>query len=1441
MDQIRNIVNHPNFGERYRSSNHFRALFNRFKDTVWEGGMTSGLLPKIGVHVSSKNSATFSFDPMGPERRFSSYDEALNAAVANRSLTSTRMYRAGVGADSFYSGGATAALASRIAGAGGPGASVRMRTFRPDNWSDFDWVKSQMTDSAGKFYGMPSFGSDGSFQILDLLDKDGNRTAFEDMLKLGKMEMQNKGSAFKRTKVISNDMRLAVDRDVSNKLKVYKFDAAKVVSSDPVIRRRVESMARSTFKNQKGNRSYKEILQGMYEGMADGMSVQPREAFQKEMLENIERGKALISQAEKIKPSDVTSHAYKQYIDMKKQGQFIIDEARSQIKILSGGKDIVGNTRILNTVDQSGADVSFIKGNLHTAQRSVIEDLIRANGDDPSKYDLDSISALFSSADEKSDFKYGLSSYKSLDPHVRTRQANSNILGLISYPEVFTSPERLVVNAKGEIQEHIANIKAGNITPALRDILNEMRDWEPLAHEGPAAQQAAWAGKKFVRDLDRMISTGQDLTTNDMLTGQMYSAMSNHFTKYRKGHFGETIDFEGRARPRYAMNLPLTDSLYGEIIPIINKAQGGKPLEGFIENRGHGLVVSGPTWEAIRHSHGGADADDAIASHLLYDQKAKRLLAFNNRSPVQRGEYSILDADISMDTRAPKEIRNLYAEQKEILARIERTGGRSKTTEATRTQWARRLDEIRTTLHSYYSGEEVSIKGANGIVRTLDRTTVQSVDILGLTTASNGRIAELPAPKGHRFLSGESQQWLSGGFHRSFQTSQEVVGADPTFTGIRKAIKSELARERTGNVAGQLFEFVSSDYDEFTDGSGWFKTHAELDRIKSAPSLPVAAMSNDDIANRFLLEYKTRGLLGRWTNMDTLFRSWMAVNSKNLDDDQYKIFKGILDENRQFFIDAETVIDTVKKTGDDAVINIIEEILDDTSTTFGRQVGLLQKALGKGIGGIDPTAFQDRMSGGADQSLFRQAYFNAVGEVATSDSPFLAQTTDQSSIYSRYFKGVEEISEFLEENASLVEPKEKLLAQLNNVDFTPEELSRSSSLLDTFYNSKRQFDSILNTSNLDEAQQLIMELLDNGEMVESPNNAVLRQMHGMGITDPGRQLLAMAKIATETSLASNSAGAALGFLVEGGMDEVGLADLYSEGMQRHVTGPQAMGRLNAISTAEELAEFVTTQGEITPLSRQIFDPMERNVALLGKVMELAKVDGKIPYTKQVEAVLDDMAKSGQISNMNRFERYRRNMGTAMRSPQEMNTAMPKWIPRQQLGIPDSAKDGSIRFARREASDAVADETVHPRAVRTTMERVGMGSDAVRGLMKETAFRRGAIGVGILAGFGIVHRLTKDPSEEDLQGPPLLPGGSAYEGYDDVAPASMSSMYSSIGFQNQSQGMLYQIKMSGNFNPDDFKREISSISGTSVSGSIYNARQTTSPRLSSMNKLNEWMG
>lgn len=108
--------------------------------------------------------------------------------------------------------------------------------------------------------------------------------------------------------------------------------------------------------------------------------------------------------------------------------------------------------------------------------------------------------------------------------------------------------------------------------------------------------------------------------------------------------------------------------------------------------------------------------------------------------------------------------------------------------------------------------------------------------------------------------------------------------------------------------------------------------------------------------------------------------------------------------------------------------------------------------------------------------------------------------------------------------------------------------------------------------------------------------------------------------------------------------------------------------------------------------------------------------------------------------------------------------------------------------------------------------------AAKDLMEIPLVRKGGLIAAGLIGFSAVYSKFRDRSPEDMAGPAMLPGGSAYESLPDPRTIGLYS-----GTPQVNAGTTYNVNVSGSFDPSSFHQDLQGIVGgnSQMTSNYYN--------------------
>lgn len=1361
------------------------------------------LLPKISVHTDEFNKVTFGYAPYGNQVRFDSLPDAVNAVKFDHRTKMTRNYSL---SNPYYAGGGTNPFIADFEAAF-PQHEVRVRSYQLEDSADTAWLDSVTKGPNGESYGLTTFGGDGGVQILDVVSPDGKLKTFDEIMSGMGLNATNQGSVLKRMKILTNDRTLFNRYDLSEKADVYLFDPEKVFGSNPEYEAfaRAKATMEATTPDEIPARMRK-----IYESMSDGALFQTARSMQEDMVGNIRRAKLMKYDAQTEMALTTSASRRAELQQQIRSADMIIEEAQKQMRF---GR--ISNTRLHNVTDVVTADsVAHLKGNQSIINSDMARRLIQLDGGD-SSIDVDRLIAIGSQADEKSELFGGLSRVKTSELHGAAQSVRSDILTLSINRDMIGTPQSLAGAARSEIAEGIESLRAGRISPKLMQIVNDLENWEPLPTDGLAAQTEAFNGRKFARQIKRQIEMGSNISEDPVLMAQMHRALVSHYTRYRKGKFEKTVQFGGQSVPYLDMSFPIPNSTRAEVVADLGGIFNGQRMRyNTISKSANAVHLDAITWSNSISALGGADLDDNLANILKYDSKARRLVSFSYRNPAQMGEFMIYDADISMDTKAPEAIKKMWQRQQQLIneVAISKKGLAAKFEE---------INQIREALHAYYMG----------------RADLDKVDLF---QKISGKLPDIFAPKGFKRITKGST------YKSALAQSFNVIQSNET---NEAAVAKRIARELKENGLtgrGQLFKYVGNGYDEFHNELGLFqKSQAIESLVENLGKAPLEKLSPHDIALRMDMELKARGLLGREVNLDSVISSTIQSTLKHGTRAEQEALLAEIRRNPFTFIETELVVDTIKKTGSAELTDLIAGAVSSDVEKLGSIIGSLH---GKGFTGIglDPIDVATRLANPETQAALRSGYAAGRGiELGEVGEKFLLAADSPKAFASQVFKEQLSLIDDFAESTLPQEALDKLAASFQSMIFTPDEISNAQNILEKIGEASKMQEALDSASSLEETEKLLKEALEGGLDFDDPNTAAMRMLHGLGLETPealDRQVLAMANILTTNAQASGNYNLLRAMQIEGDMGSLSVANLYQGAMRRQVYSPQALDEISQISGYKGLRKFINSDG-FTTASEAIYDPMMRNRALMSKVLELrqdpkfsSRTHGELK--RHAQAIMEDMSRRMSESGMSpdEFLGYEDRVYKILNGEADnVIPAFPTFTSARIPGVNEQTVPGLRHFRQREVADTVADAVVEYGSEYKPMTSLNM--DMLKKLWAEPMFKKGIVGFGVLAGFGLVHRMIKDPTPEDIQGPPLLPGGSPYEDYNPSSYQDVQSMYPAA--QN-SAAMLYTIQASGRYEPATLSSDISQITNGNVTTRTYNSRQTLTGRPSARELLSTMM-
>lgn len=151
--------------------------------------------------------------------------------------------------------------------------------------------------------------------------------------------------------------------------------------------------------------------------------------------------------------------------------------------------------------------------------------------------------------------------------------------------------------------------------------------------------------------------------------------------------------------------------------------------------------------------------------------------------------------------------------------------------------------------------------------------------------------------------------------------------------------------------------------------------------------------------------------------------------------------------------------------------------------------------------------------------------------------------------------------------------------------------------------------------------------------------------------------------------------------------------------------------------------------------------------------------------------------------------------------------------------------GGERFIRNRAARELSGDVADATGGLVNGGVTGGTIEGIKTMFGRKTFRYGAAAVGGAVAFSALYQKFKDRSPEDLQGPPLLPGGSFYE--NKQGQYKQNIINSSQSGQN---GVTYRVRATGKFDVNELSSSMQGVTGANVNSTSYQSRgyQRTDP-------------
>ncbi len=1464
---IRKLLDHPNFGRLYTGSSHVKGIVNDLVKRTGDMSVTEAMNKakvvvdpngQLALHVpeldhtftrrSSESIEQFFERVIHGDSRVgvSTLDDPIAGLGINSSLRTSQTWTS-----SRVSTNVSSELISKNRGhfrrgietvAEQSGATLRYRTFTTGQDHMQTMLGSIGRNDANELLGLVIPG-DISTGVLEAFDASGRKMTSSEIfgifnmspnvIKSGPLKGEWEPSVFKRIRGLINEQQIGRSLPQGQRFQIGLFNPEKFFNQDTKVASQIASLG-----DKLGKRPT--------DAMIDGLSFQSRSAFDRSIKameqelwaeqRNYQRLKNTMSRHER---EAVERQHHERAMDIRKIKEDVAN-GRSYNTRFYGGESMARSGKF-----KRGAIVHNTKGDTVVLDDDVFRSVLRKTSEfsrmSEEKFEevFKRMDLLISNADPKEELQLtdNFISQMTMSPQGMPDVANSNAITTSVFGEAINPVDAngvsyLEQSLNISINDAVESIRKGQAPAGFRQLVEEYENLRPEDFEHASDYYAALDNKQYVERMRNFLDSGGDLSTDSVMSKEMLRIVKEHHFRFSKGRYNQTINVAGEEIPDLAMKIPMQGSTRAHamiqeitdmasveewwknptmVVDINNQFTG----PGMYDRHGNPTTKSpaarfnlrGPDNRMLQAAFGGSDLDDSFYSMYRYDTTTKRLYALMLRDPNTVGEYALLDANIVNDPSFSPNARSLAAEKIRLNHALARAQQRGEDLGSVANQrLIARRDKVLTEL-------DVEIR-SHDFVRQINIAKQYSADV---HTAAN----PMYAPKGWQTTAESLAENARPDFLRSNLTSAE----------IGESLSSSIARAKSNELAGRAtgpFELRGGDFSEYAE-SGYFK------RDRKTKARARGARSFDGYQDlRLAAQNRAKGLLGANVNqatvIDHFIRTHTSVDTAGSQEFADAI-KKILRNNRLTLIDREDIIDAIVKTGDESIIAHAISVLDENARTFGKIIGAAQR---QGLAaGLDPAEFAQRWDRNPNQvKALIEGYQTEMNvDKAEAMSRLLLAPDDVKADYTRLVSAVREQQEVLETVVTpqlVEETNANLLNKISEAQyrFTDEELVRAEEFLTGHQRDLAKHMGLVNDK--ESTFEALRKALDSdispedmsralGEFsIDQVNRESIKRLHKWGLlgedaTGLNRQLMAIAQVAAENQNAESTFDALRALhQTSPGPGTLSVGELFAQA-RAAVDQDTATRRLTR-SFAQAAASGETV--EATSLLRDyIFRDAEGNILMDPKIHRFARpdkfrnnmlvmtkwlrdrgatVDSDIVRHLQEASKEDDLARQVELDAL--WDRQQRIQNTLRDEP---------------LGVD--------RLAGRTLGDAASESIAGAKKFKS-MKQLDM--QYMSDLLSKPGFRKGLGAAALFAGLGLVDIFRGDRTPEDMEGPPLLPGGSAYESdFDDVAPIAQS-IYTSAGSFDFPGGTTYRVAIGGQMDVNRVQNHLRSVIDVPMTGTIH---------------------
>lgn len=1365
--------------------------------------------------------------------------------------------------------------------------TIRYRTFSPGSLAE---VYGNVGEVAGETAGLIRADTN-IIRVAEMWDKNNNKLPWSQVMRhlgLDPDDISPSGTINKRLNALFNAPALQLQFQ-SGDLRMVTFEPEKYWGADALVRERTEHNARLIMAAETAEglttqprKTLDDYMKDIYSSYTDGQVRMDVDTFRRKVrqmqseLWNTHRHR-LMSQLEAGAISQTQfNQEMRQINEVRDRLSRILRDSKAGMRL---------NSRVVGSVDVMNGLVSapYAKGDLILIDRQTKKQMLRRIGGEYktwSNEEIDAVDVIVDVEGIKTELGKDLSNvlpFVTADPvtGVGTERSYTNTISMAAHAEMLnpTLPgERSFLEASFDAawSDWTEAIRTGDIG-GLRSLLQDIKDIEIDTLRDPAARASAMKNKQYALKIERFINSGGRAELDETMTRDLYRIAREHFFIRRRN---TTLNVGGREIDDFAFRVPRWGSRTGHIVNLdvdhpadatryISSTLG---MEMHPDVQGH-FGMSADTIAKIRAAMGGSDLDDALSMTYQYDPNTHRLLSFVTREPTAASEYAFMDAQLGLDkefqrqtvdyvdwqnngTVVKKDLGWITRRRKEVLRNLERLQKRhaegrwnQQNIEAASKQ-IRQLNELNRSMESWIMSEDR--------IARVDLAKRYSLD------AETQAFDRTYAPHGFRVTEESLSRYQRPSIFRSY------AQFDIDVEGFMSELTQQMELERVG--ASMLpFEATSQNYYEMLHGAfgeGDSPFYRDFRRAKAvelaeakrvADSLAGSSMTaaRQKMINEAIDKAASEHLLERSRNLATVIDQFVMGNISLSRGARSKLhvrkFTEVMQELGGFlFIPPEQVIDPIVKSGDVGTLRIISESLEENYQLLGRALGRLGDDFG-----LDPVIMQQRagMKTGDINKIL--AGYRLETQTTLTDEEIISRIaldpTDERAWVSRFATRYADLYEETaqEAEAAAARTNANLMEQIRRSGFvaSAEERARAESYINKFYLTRNDYREKMKSfeSGLELMQDTLRGDIDAtgnlegilADMTEDEINRVMvREMQSWNLSEEelARQMRANALVALERKEAARESYDALQpfNLVSTREGDTSIAEIFhrslavenEEVLRREILD---LARSFDPETSPKLSTFLSEVIDPVRGQAEIVDNIRWQQARLDAILEMRE-RGATDWVRPVRRIAEELGIIPVMDTMQSLD-------------------FDELIGRIQALEPEPV-DFTLNVSEPPGAARLIDRTIADEAASSVIGQTTQRRFAAKGLPSELdrmlslpGFRKGLAAAGIFAGLGIVRLVRGERTPEQMQGPPLLPGGSAYE----TIPRQALPMPQVAAISNN--GWTYKVRAQGNFDAMNLNKGLRNVTGSPINSTIYDSSQEYNPagRSTAVDILNTMIG